>query len=187
MAKMKTNHTRSSGRAKSQMAALVRTFGELPVVDALGDMLIMPTNEDIEKAVPADPEHCVFSECCRRTLGSLSVVFFKTCAYVDIPNPKGDGRVVARFELPQRTRELIQEFDRGHEVNPGGYLLKKPNPGSTLEAKREIRQACRDRKRKAIIAGTFVEGESRESKRRYAFTVGVRNGTGRVHFAREAS
>lgn len=191
MAANKTNRSNKTHgpRSREQTAALVRIFGELPVVDADADFLVCPKHEDIEKAVPSDPEHCVFAECCRRTYDSKSVVFFHRIAYVDLPQPDG-SRAVVRYELPDKTRMLIEDFDRNNTVHPGGYLLKAPAPHKRLDAMRENKAENRSRKRQAIITGEVSDSvESATPKangRKKSITIGVRNGSGRVHFARVA-
>ena len=113
---------------------------------------------------------------------NVAHVFFRTVAYVDLPNEKNE-RIVMRFWVPQASRALIEAFDKTGEAPAGGFKLVPPRGSKALEAKRLRgaidRPKARER-RKAVIAGE-IEGVPQRGKKYDPLTLaGVRNGTGMV-------
>ena len=97
-------------RSKSQQTAMTRFFDGLPVIDAERDIVLYPTARDVQKAVKADPQHCVLAQCAQRMFGSETVLFFRSYAYLDLQQRDG-SRAVERFYLNEVGRQLIQHFD----------------------------------------------------------------------------
>jgi hypothetical protein len=152
--------------------AVQRLFRGLPVVDATRELKIHATDQDIKTAKRKDPSNCVFANACRRQLGSHSVAFFRHYAYVELRDSNGNSRI-ERFALPKRTRDSVMVFDRAGVADTGGFVLKPPSPGTTLDHKLEKSQS-RDRRE---------EERLRYKKRKYKFKEpDYRSGTGLMHF-----
>lgn len=131
-------------------------------------------------AARQDPANCFFAKACQRLFDSTAVVFFRTVAYVDLPNNRGKRRLV-RFALPAETRASIVRFDTTGEIAPGGYELLPPMPTQTLERKAA---SARNFARKAVISG--VRKARRQPKIVAATGSGeIRNGIGMVHFTKK--
>lgn len=182
-----------SARERSQQTVLDRTFKGLPVEDATEDFFIVPDQGlDIDQATRRDPENCAFALACKRLYGSTAVVFFRTTAYVDLPD-ENNKRTVKRFYLPNPTKRLIADLDRGKKVSTAGFKLLAPTPSQTLEGMRE--QQRRHRARKPLIDGQAEEivgtvgqaakprAKSPRRTPRASSLDGVRSGTGLVHFS----
>jgi hypothetical protein len=155
-----------------------RLWGGLPVIDGEHDLRVFINQSDLDNAVRKDPGACVFAAACKRIFGSSKVLFFKSVAYVDLPDGNG-ARRVERFEMPDKMRELIEAFDRGEMTIPeAGFLLKVPKASFTLEYRRNISR--KTRKRAALLKGTA--SYPRKVSRPILIDMSVRNGTGMTHF-----
>lgn len=176
----------------AQRKAVKRVWGDAPVIDARKELRVMILPDDLEGAKRQDPGCCVFARACKRAFNSTKVLFFRTLAYVELPDSKGNIRV-ERFVLSKEMRRLIEDFDKGSEVIPkAGFVLKPPGARGldALAAGHRKRRAASpelrkreavERRKRARIHGTRVD-KSDDSAR----TVGglVRSGTGEVHFTR---
>jgi hypothetical protein len=127
---------------------IIRTWGDVPVVDAKKDLRVFMTPEDLKGARIKDPSACVFARACRRMFHATKVLIFRTVAYVELPNEDGSRRV-ERFVVGPAMRDLIEAFDRGEGVIPSaGFTLRAPPKSETLEGLRKEahRQLQRQRK-----------------------------------------
>lgn len=110
-----------------------RLWGNLPVKDATEILRVMPTERDVTKATRHDPSACAMAQACRRMFHSRSVLFFRTVAYVDVPQANGT-RAVERYFLNANAREQILRFDRTGKFDPAGYTLHAPHKSKRLDA-----------------------------------------------------
>ena len=129
---------------RTQRDILVRFFGDLPVIEAKGKLIVLANDNDGQRAVRADPANCVFAKACHRLYGSTAVVFFRSVAYIDLPDAH-NVRHIHRFMLPHETRDKIAEFDRTGVAATGGYTLLPPTRSATLEAAEKYQRRHRDR------------------------------------------
>ena len=118
--------------ARHNAKLLKRIFGGLPVVDAKHGLRIFATKYDIGLAKRKDPTNCVWAKACRRLYGSKIVAFFRTVAYIELQDSKGNLRV-ERFMLTRPTIRSIASFDRTGKVDPAGYNLLPPSPRRTMD------------------------------------------------------
>jgi hypothetical protein len=110
-----------------------RMFEGLQIVDAKKELRVFVNKTDTANAIKKDPANCAFSNACRRLYGTRAVVFFRTLAYVELPNGRGGTRI-ERFYLTDKTRELIAKFDKTGKFSPDGYALLPPSKQKTLDA-----------------------------------------------------
>lgn len=113
-----------------------RYFQGLPVREGRGDILVQPTKNDIKQAVRYDPERCAYACCLRRMLETSRVFVYTTVCYIEVLDEKGD-HWMERYVITDHAHAYIQRFDNGELVGPGGFLLKRPTGGKTLEHKRK--------------------------------------------------
>lgn len=169
---------------------ITRMWGNSPVFDATKDLRVIVQPCDVTSAVEKDPGHCVFAQACKRSFGAKKILFFRSIAYVELPDENGNLRV-ERFELSRPMSNLIATFDKGEPVLPqGGFVLKAPRPCHTLEA---MHKQKKDRKQ-ALLNGTAVNRVGKSGlgsgagsgnnryKNVFAVDLEIRSGTGHVHF-----
>lgn len=113
-------------------------FGALPIREATAPLTIVLKDEDFDKAIPHDRANCVFSCCCRRAFTCSAVAFYRTVAYVDLPDAKGN-RAVYRFMTSPDMLEVIHKFDsNGKRFGIGRqYVLLPPTPSQTVAGSRQ--------------------------------------------------
>lgn len=134
-----------------------------------------------------DPGHCVLARACQRTFGSTKVLFFKSVAYVELPDKKGNARV-ERFTMGPGMRKLVEDFDRGKGIVPkAGFILKAPSVIRQFETKRKYARewAQEDaRLRKLGVKKTRLgkQGIGQYKHKPMAVDLTVRNGVGQAHF-----
>jgi len=160
---------------------LLDKFGGYPIKEAKSDLVIYLQDVHIEDATVADPSNCAFAMACKDTLKSPFAWFWRAWAYVVLPDDKGVPSAF-RFQIPQRTSQQIIDFDRTGHAAQGGYWLKAPPEGSTLEARRKRdRQYAKDIKdgKRQAPKGRRKKGKLAPPKELH----GVRSGTGQVRFS----
>lgn len=112
-------------------------FGDLPVVDGCIPVRLQPMPCDVAGAVQKDPTNCVYARAARRQYGATKVIFWKTCAYIDLVGRDGVRRV-ERFIIAKDMLELIEKFDRGEPFEEGhAFQLLIPGPNHTIKVRRE--------------------------------------------------
>ena len=135
----------------------------------------------------------MFAQACKRSFGSSKVLFFRSVAYIELPNEAGELRV-ERFHMEPSMCKLIHDFDSGRDVIPkAGFLLKAPHGARRMEDNRARRARSRDKVRLAKLLGAMVSlDENNGAKRRGRYTdkpvaidLLVRNGSGLVHFVKQ--
>lgn len=181
---MAERNAKRNYRPTREKAALDRFFEGLPVEEADAQLIVMASEGDAKGAERSDPANCALARACKRLYDSTAVLFFRTRAYIDLPNEKGK-RVVKRFLLSDSARAAVVRFDRTGEFPPAGFVLAPPTKSQRLEYNRKQNKQRRD----AVLRGereaptpngvASVRGES------LAFE-GVRSGTGMVHFSPKA-
>jgi hypothetical protein len=164
-----------------------RIWGDVLVRDAKHDLRVFIEPSDIKSAIPLDPQCCVFARACKRTFRATRVLFYRSRAYVELPDEMG-ARHVERFLMTPPMRQLIVDFDAGKEIIPeGGFLLTAPTPGRTLDrqVKRARRYADRERLRVSLKGKQTAPQKRKYCKRHFnsAIEATLRNGTGQVPFA----
>jgi hypothetical protein len=130
------------GRSKVQQDALERHFGTWPVVEAEHELRVILLDQDLEGAVPGDPERCVLAQACKR-MGFSYPLFFRTRAYLALPDEGGNMRV-ERFMIPEATARAIRRFDITGTMPVGGFRITPPTKSQTLEYQRLKTQRLSD-------------------------------------------
>ena len=128
-----------------------RSWRGVPVREARWDILVVPLEEDIAKAVKGDPEHCAFAECLRRTLKSRTVFIYKRVAYIETRD-EGGGRIIERYIVKGAPAKYIKDFDSGKEVVASGFGFKAPKPSQTLDTRAKAQKALGREKTKLYEA-----------------------------------
>ena len=142
-----SNVKRNRGRSKAQQQALERFWHGLPVLDAETPLLIVVSEEDVREAVAGDPAACALAKAACRLYGSSVVLFFRSVAYVDLPNSSGK-REVRRYALSHEARLAIAELDMHNIRHPGGFRLDVPTGKTGRLRTEEELQHRRDNKRR---------------------------------------
>lgn len=177
------------GRDKAQKEAVERFFGGMKVEEATEPLRIFPNEADIIAAKQGSPEECVIAQACHRLFGSSAVLIFKSVAYVDLPDATGI-RKVNRFYVPKALSRQIVEYDKTGKFPSNGFTLLPPPESERLDYDRKY-QAERakrikngdhkvDPQKSALLKGT-VRGV------KAAMLTGVRDGSGMVHFVKNAA
>lgn len=191
MAKTKQKAKRKAKRFAAVGGAgkvIRREFKGLPMVDAKADFSLVLRTADIHaaKGHAKDPENCALAKACARQLHSSKVVFFRSVAYVDMPDEKG-VRSVIRFILPDNTSAIIRAFDKGESVKGEVMVaLKAPSDSCTLDAalkRYRNSQKLRAARRAAMLRGEITGGDTGVGifKKPRVADIDVRNGSGMVH------
>lgn len=161
------------------------TFDGLPIVDAEADMIVVVRNEDIKRARgnEKDAEKCALAKACARDFGSTKAAFFRTVAYIELPDENGNRRVV-RFILGRAAAEIVRAFDRRKSIKGEvAVRLKAPSRGRKLDYVRDKQKANTKRKREAILKGKVIDvtpQAPRFAKKPNVSDIDVRNGSGLV-------
>jgi hypothetical protein len=147
-------------------------FKGFPIWEARASLHVQPNDKDISGATKEDPENCAYARCLRRTLSAANVFVFKTTAYVQTLNEKGEN-VMERFKVKTYAREYLLRFDGGEKIAPGGFVFHAPSRCQTLAYKH--RQQLK-RIRAGKISPRVTQGQKPKVK-----NYSLRKGTGRVH------
>jgi hypothetical protein len=162
-----------------------RFFQGLPVREGRGDILVQPNRADIKAATRHDPQNCAYAICLRRMLETSRVYVYTTVAYVETLDEKGH-QLMERYVVKNHAHAWVQKFDKGEEVNPGGFILHKPIGSKTLEHKRRNSSrwvhSHREHARELSNASYRRQREKKKNPpvKEYAGT--FRDGTGMVKF-----
>jgi hypothetical protein len=167
------------GRQTEEVRSL---FGDLEIVEARTDFVVYVTSEEHQRGVRGDPNNCMFSQACKRALGSKGVLFFPTVAYVDLIDPRNsDRRIVMRFGLPPYTRRALEDFDADvGSFKEASFLLKAIPPSERLAAKSKRSRARRLNPTEVTEARSAAAKKGHQTRNNKAL-LGVRSGTGQVH------
>jgi hypothetical protein len=152
-----------------------RKFRGIPVREARAAMHVQPNKADIAGATREDPENCAYARCLKRTLDCTNVFVFRSVAYVETLDEKGN-RLMERYTVRQHAKDYLLKFDGGEKVGPGGFVFHVPNLTKTLNYKMEDYQ---ERKK----AGKPTSGPKNTGARAgRPKPYSLRNGKGAVHF-----
>jgi hypothetical protein len=152
-----------------------RKFNGIPVKEARAAMHVQPNKADIAGATREDPENCAYARCLRRTLDCRNVFVFRSIAYVETLDEKGQP-LMERYAVRRHAKEYLLRFDGGEKIEPGGFTFHPPNKSRTLNYK-----LANYHQRKAggkPVSGPKNTGAAGSKARSY----GLRSGKGAVHF-----
>lgn len=142
---------------------------KVPVIQADWDMANAERAENVNDA--ANFNRCVIAQAINRVFGELEVTIERTRAFV----PSLKAGYAERYVVPEEARDILAEFDRGVEVQPGTVIeLQPPSKSETLKERRKSEARAR-RKRKAKT-GTTHRAKSPQPKTADPLNGIVRNG-----------
>lgn len=179
---------RKKRRLAIQGAGEVRreTFNGLPIVDAEADFTLVVRTDDITaaKGNEKDASNCILAKACARQVGASIVAFFRTVAYLELPDSEGNRRVV-RYMLDNDAAAIVAAFDRRKSVRGEVMVtLKAPRESERLDTIRESTRKSKEKKRKAVLSGEIVETNKKQArfhKKPSVSDMDIRNGSGLVH------
>lgn len=161
------------------------TFDGLPIVDADADFSLIVRTRDLKaaKGNEKDAANCILAKACANQVGATTVAFFRSVAYLDLPDDNGNRRVV-RYLLDESAAAIVSAFDKGETVKGEVMVtLKAPSESMTLDAIRERSRSRNERKRKSVVNGEIIEpvvSQRRLHKSPSVKDMDVRSGTGLV-------
>ncbi len=161
-----------------------RTFGGLPMVDAKADFTLMIRTSNVKSAAghEKDASNCILAKACQQQIGASIVAFFRQVAYLELPDSRGNSRVV-RYMLDADTSAIVAAFDRGKAVKGEVTVtLRAPKRSQRLDVVLSQSRKNKARKREALLKGIILEGPKFGPTRNRArvMDMDVRNGTGLV-------
>ena len=171
------------GLSKNEKELISRKWGNIPIVDATEKLRLFVSKEDIAQSIRKDFSSCALANCCKRSIGSEGVFFYKTRAYVHIPTSKQ----IQRFILNKSGQELISSFDKGKSIKSQEVVLTPPKEFQKLDSELE-RQRWIRRKEKGLTGHAKKDNELRGTKPKKVKPVKpkgtsvVRSGRGKVSF-----
>lgn len=118
------------GLSKEEKAVIKREWNGKDVVDSTQDLRLFISKEDIESATRKDASCCALANCCKRSIGSEGVFFYKTIAYVHIPT----SNEIQRFFLSSPAMKLVEAFDKGKVISAQEVVLRKVPEDKTLDS-----------------------------------------------------
>ena len=171
------------GLSQDEKDVIEREWGSIPVVDATDKLRLFVSKEDIESSTRKDASCCALANCCKRSLGSEGVFFYRTRAYVHIPT----SNEVQRFFLSQSAKDFVASFDKGEAVQAQEVVLVPASDCEKLDAK--VKKQRWQKKKAKLLAATKAEnpnalkGTRKVSKKTVRPVLHlVRSGTGQVKF-----
>ena len=105
----------------------VHKVGGRDVVDAIENIEIEITDQDIKLAARKDPANCVMARACMKQRGTDALVHISR-VYLKM----SDKNIWVRYMVDNSLRTEIVAFDRGGEFAPGTYKLRRPEPSKLL-------------------------------------------------------
>ena len=161
---------------------LRKVFGDLPLIEADGSLLVYISRDEIDNSVRGDPRNCMFANACKRAFGARAVLFYPTVAYVDTLDEDGE-RVVMRFRVTAKTRQAIEKFDAQPEQSQveAAFWLRRMPKGKRLKRqnadKRRWSQELREGTRKKDPDKQASSKEAAATRKENAL-MGLRVGSG---------
>jgi hypothetical protein len=162
------------------------TFNGLPIVDADADFSLIIRNTEVKaaKGMEKDAANCILAKACAKQVGASVVAFLRETAYLELPDAKGNKRVV-RYKLDADAAAIVAAFDRGKSVQGEVMVkLKAPTASRTLDYIRANSRRTKERRNQAAIRGEIIEKDmshARYHNKRSVKDMDVRNGTGLIH------
>jgi hypothetical protein len=168
-----------------QVQTKQRMFQGLPIREGRGDILVQPNSRDIKSATPHDPENCAYAICLKRMLDTPIVFVYTSVAYIQTMDERGN-QIMERYMVKDHAHAWVQKFDRGEEVNPGGFILHKPTGSKTLEYKRKSSKGwfrSHPERSRELSRATYQRQQARrKNPQAKQYTGTFRDGTGQVKF-----
>ena len=98
-------------------------FNGLPIVDAKADFTVLVRTRNVRaaKGHEKDAANCILAKACADQLGASLVAFFRTTAYLELPDSSGNRRVV-RYKLDDDAAAIVAAFDRGEASSVRGEV-----------------------------------------------------------------
>jgi hypothetical protein len=161
-----------------------RMFQGLPVKEGRSDILVQPTARDIKAAIRHDPENCAYAICLRRMLETSRVFVYTSVAYVETMDERGN-HIMERYIVRDHAHAWVEKFDRGEQVNPGGFVLHRPEKSKTLEYKRIGSRSwarLNYEKARTFARESFQRQKARKKDPAKQYSGTFRDGTGQVKF-----
>lgn len=156
------------------------TFEGLPIQDGTSSLLLTVHTEDVAKAKgkEKDAMNCILAQACQRQMHSAKVAFFRTVAYIEHADAKGQ-RGVYRYRLSPEARAIVAAFDGGKTVKGEVCIeLLPPTPSTSLDA---TRARSKESYRKALLQGYIKDlSQARQDAGSVVSKLDIRNGTGMV-------
>ncbi len=173
--------TKKSKSTIEGVSEIIRTtFDGVPIKDGDSRLLLTVHTEDVDRAMgnEKDATNCILAKACQRQMHSAKVAFFRTVAYIEHADAKGE-RGVFRYCLSREARFIIEAFDRGKTIKGEVCIeLLPPTPSVSLDGARARNKAAH---RKALIEGHIKDvSRSRKSAHNIVTKLDIRNGTGLV-------
>lgn len=147
-------------------------FKGIPVREALASIHVQPNQADIEKATKESPVNCAYARCLKRTLDAPNVFVFKTIAYIESLDERGQ-KVMLRYRVKSYARDYLMKFDHGEKIEPGGFVFHRPNRSNTLAYKQRSGQLRAQAGKESPRTSVGQKPKQRQFS--------LRNGKGRVH------
>jgi len=162
-----------------------RHFQGLPIREARGDILVKPTQFDIDKATPHDPENCVYAIAVKRMLQTKRVFVYTHIAYVESLDDQG-VQIMERYMVRNSAKHAMDHYDKTGEMVPAGFVLHKPPPSYTLDAKARYGKKWVKANRDLVLEYAKRNYEKRKKQRKAPVARQLngtwRDGTGCVRF-----
>lgn len=144
----------------------------IPIQEARAAMHVQPNQKDISGATQESPDNCAYARCLKRTLDAANVFVFKTVAYVESLNERGQA-VMLRYVVKTYARDYLLRFDHGEKIQPGGFVFHRPARSRTLTYKqKEGNRRYKEGKRSPRLTKPGPQKPKEYS---------LRNGKGQVH------
>jgi hypothetical protein len=134
----------------------------LRIVDALFDMPVQPTLEELKNGVPGSKTHCAYCLACARMFGSGFVWIARRVAYVELNTGTDEEPELVRFIISKPGRANARDFDLRalnhlQKVSKRTVLFLAPKPYQRLDAewrkrgnaKLAAKRAAKEAQRKA--------------------------------------
>lgn len=162
-------------KAKTQVRMsriLAAAFPGLKIVEATVPLTLFPTQDDFDKGVPHDPQHCGFANTAARICGSTAAHFFSRYVYIDRVDDDGE-RKVFRYVTGLKIYKVLASFDKRQKVAVRrSFVLMPPSKSNTLEAHRRYNKSFRkgntfkaiQAEKKAVAELTRAERELEQAK-----------------------
>lgn len=111
-------------------------FRGIPIQEAKASIHVQPNDKDISGATKESPDNCAYARCLKRNLNCGNVFVFKTIAYIESLNERGQT-VMLRYIVKTYARDYLMRFDHGERVQPGGFVFHRPSRCRTLNYKQK--------------------------------------------------
>jgi hypothetical protein len=183
---------------REKQLALTNAFWKnVPVVDADSPIKVFPRARHLAKAIPGDPENCVYAQCIKEGLGIRRVRVWREVALVEHiagtagvdsngrPYKKSDT-IALRYKINLPGQRAVINLDQGvGDITP--CMFKAPAPSERLNKqkeydhkhypnRREKHRAVQKLENTAKAKGTYVP--NLKYQRKHMKDLGIRDGSG---------